>query len=324
VAVRTRKGRGRQAAKGLLFIAGSLVAAVVLLLLADAAVRVFLSDNSINMRGYRGGLVGPKQPGEWRVAMVGESTAYGWGISTNEAIPALLQARLQSRSPAPTSVVNLAYPNETAVCYRSTLQDYADLVPDLVVIYSGYNDLGLTFRPESSCFRNRSVVFHTTGYMPLLEQFVQEKWYRLRYDSVEEGYRREGQGVSVDELVAGNHGDHQFSSTFASAQMIMDHYNGLITQLVAEQLALGRSVLFVTQPYINDDHRQRQAALRVALQAFSNNPSFRYLDLGNTLDLEGRDRNLAFDRLHLKARGNVIVADAMVDTVASMRPASRQ
>jgi hypothetical protein len=45
----------------------------------------------LNRWGYRGPVVGRKQAGEVRVAMLGGSTLFGYGGPWHEAVPALLE-----------------------------------------------------------------------------------------------------------------------------------------------------------------------------------------------------------------------------------------
>src|SRR5688572_16100320 len=76
----------------------------------------FAEFAGVNVWGYRGPTVGRKQPDEWRLAVLGESTAFGYGVHWQEAIPALLQERLNGGTAGPrrATVVNLAYNNEGA------------------------------------------------------------------------------------------------------------------------------------------------------------------------------------------------------------------
>src|SRR4051812_3978846 len=67
----------------------------------------------LNRWGYRGPVVGRKQPGEIRVAVLGGSTVFGYGVMWDEAFPALLEQRLNAgaRDGARFTVVNLGYNN---------------------------------------------------------------------------------------------------------------------------------------------------------------------------------------------------------------------
>src|SRR5690349_6146851 len=97
------------------------VLAATILLAADVYEHHKMAANAgLNIWGYRGPTVGRKKPDERRVVVVGESTAFGYGVHWNESFPAYLQDLLnqQHRSTRRlVSVVNLAYNNEGAHSY---------------------------------------------------------------------------------------------------------------------------------------------------------------------------------------------------------------
>ena len=98
--------------------------------------RKYERSAAFNIWGYRGPAVGRKQPGEYRVAMLGGSTAYGYGVEWHEAIPELLEQQLgQHRDGGPYKAVNLGYNNEGAFSFAFTLKDYERLQYDLVCLY---------------------------------------------------------------------------------------------------------------------------------------------------------------------------------------------
>ena len=47
-----------------------------------------------NVWGYRGPTIGRKSPGEYRIAVLGGSAAYGFGVRWEESMPTLLEQRL--------------------------------------------------------------------------------------------------------------------------------------------------------------------------------------------------------------------------------------
>ena len=103
------------------------------------AVEVYLlhrheMNAGLNVWGYRGPVLDDKQDGERRVAVIGGSTAFGYGVTWPEAIPALLQQKLNEVEPggAAYTAANLAYNNEGAYSFKYTLRDYAYLDYDLV------------------------------------------------------------------------------------------------------------------------------------------------------------------------------------------------
>ncbi len=133
-----------------------------------------------NVWGYRGPSVAGKQPGELRVVMLGGSTAFGYGVSWEDAIPAQLERALTSAS-MPATVVNLGYNNEGAYSLRFTLEDYLWLDYDAAILYEGYNDVVLN-PPEANrqVFRRDSPVFRWTGYLPIFPVIFKEKAAALR------------------------------------------------------------------------------------------------------------------------------------------------
>jgi len=95
--------------------------------------------------GLPGPAVGKKQPREKRIAVVGGSTAWGYGLTAPQSFPGQLQqrfaARVRSEGGPPINVLNLASNSEGAYSFQYTLSDYDYLDYDAVLIYSGYNDL---------------------------------------------------------------------------------------------------------------------------------------------------------------------------------------
>src|SRR2546422_980428 len=98
------------------------VFAVAAILLSSVATLVFVSavdlflharyarTGGYNIWGYRGAAVGAKKPGERRIVMLGGSVAFGYGVASDETIPANLEPLLQSARPqTPVRVVNLGW-----------------------------------------------------------------------------------------------------------------------------------------------------------------------------------------------------------------------
>src|SRR3989440_5949307 len=131
--------------------------------------------HGINVWGYRGPAVGRKQPGEKRIAVLGGSTAWGFGLSAGQDFPGRLQQmfaeRARTEEGPPINVLNLSFNDEGAYSFKYTLKDYDYLDYDAVVLYSGYNDLS----ENRMVFRHRSPVFIWTGYLPLLPALTVDK-----------------------------------------------------------------------------------------------------------------------------------------------------
>ena len=94
-----------------------------------------------NSLGLRSPEVGPKQPDEWRILSLGESTTYGIGVQGEDTYTAVAALLLDEMTPRRVTAVNAgipAYSSYQSLRYleRRGLQ----LDPDLVLFYHEIND----------------------------------------------------------------------------------------------------------------------------------------------------------------------------------------
>jgi hypothetical protein len=308
---------------------------VCALLAADIYVHWRTQDVAgVNVWGYRGKTVARKQPGEVRLVMLGGSTVYGWGLYAHESIPAFLERRLNERGTR-FSVVNLGAPGQGAFGFVTDLADFEDLDYDIVCLYEGYNDLGsITPRGRDNylLWRRESPVFRWTGYYPILPTALREKAdlmtgagktgdgqvrFRPGFGTrVASGAMRAVAAVTGD--LAGQVGgltpvpasaptDGECIETWA-------RYCGSVREAVAWSLSRGKRVIFVTQPYLSDAHKEQQANVAAMLKArFGADARVTYVNLGDAVDM--RNREIAYDGLHLIASGNDTIASRLVTPV---------
>lgn len=282
----------------------------------------------MNIWGYRGPVVGRKLPGERRILVLGESTAFGYGVRWDEAWPAQLE-RLLSTPAHPVSVVNLAYNNEGAHSYPFTLADYAYLDADAVLFYSGYNDLG----SNTQVYRHESFVFRWTGYFPLLPMIAQEKAMAIRYGGrLEDAYwgrvttfrptiAQRTAAAALEAGVALSRGLDQLGQPLPLTEMpqtaLCGVWSGYCESMaLAVRAVLGRkqTPILITQPYIHPSHRAQQAALWEYLPR-NVSRDVRRIDLGDgVIDLH--DPTLAYDGMHLTAAGNAVIAQRIAGALA--------
>ena len=298
-------------------------------ILAFVGVELYLHyKHGINLRGYRGPSVGRKQAGEKRVAILGGSTTWGFGLKAGQDFPAQLQRVLAERPDvshqAPVNVLNLGFNNEGAYSFKFTLKDYAYLEPDVVVLYSGYNDVKNI--ENKIIFRHRSPVFLWTGFLPLLPSLTIDKltvWKRELSGSDE---RTIFEPPDVKTIKNGDELRKQVGSltqkdttkdatTATCAEW--QFYCEQISETVSVALKEGKRVLVVTEPYISNEHVAQQAAIANMLSVrFAGNPNVQYLNLGTAVDL--RDTSLCWDGMHLTQEGNRRIAAALVQPVRDL------
>ena len=287
----------------------------------------FHKSAGTNYRGYRGEVLGKKGSNEFRIFILGGSTAFGYGVKVDETIPAYLERVVQSRvgnSGQNVKVINLAYNNESAVCFADTLKYYDYLEPDAVIFYSGYNDsAAMTMnRKAKDCFRNKSWTFRTVGYLPILPLVVKEKYYLLRYGSVEEGYR-EGQLDATEKNIS-----TRLSETNRAKINESDAIERYITIINNSALYLSRramGMVYVTQPYISKEsyHFRQQEKVRDLFIDYDLYDYFRYVDLGNVFT-QRKLKEYAYDGMHLTKEGNEAIAYALLEPtlwmIKTLRP----
>ena len=321
--------------KYVVFAVTAMLLSTILMIVLIAAVEVYLHKRyGMNMWGYRGPVAKRKLPGERRIAVLGESTAWGYGVKWSESFPAYLEQKLNEARRrdrrGPVSVVNLAYNNEGAYSFKYTLRDYEYLNFDVVLFYTGYNDLG---GPNTSVFRHESPVFRLTGYLPLLPSIFKEKASALRHGrygdktvfkpnlanrapaaaleaaaSVSQSLERQ-----LDRLSETSKPATQERSTIGCAER-WAHYCNAIHTAVDYALNRGKQVLVVTQPYIADFHVEQQRVMVAMLKMrFGAHPRLHYMNLGRAVDL--RDSTLAYDGMHLTAPGNERIAESLVPPI---------
>jgi len=342
--------------KRIAFAAVVVVAALLVPAAALIGIDVYLhgkyaTTGGFNVWGYRGPVAGRKRAGEYRVAFLGGSTVFGYGVKWTEAIPAMLEDRLQKSGVRPFSVVNLGYNNEGAYSMRFTLQDYAYLDYDLVCLYEGYNDVN---GDNFSVFRHDSPVFRLTSYLPIFPIVLREKAAALLHGGdIGALYRHEGKtvfrasiaqraaaGVLDATAAVGESLERRLDPVTArpSRRLAADlatgcaepsqHYCEAMFVAVDYALRAGKQVIVITQPYGTGvvpaaRHRiqQRELAAMIA-RKFGASGRVKYVNLGDGVNLD--DPLLSFDHMHLTAEGNRRIGTALVEPVLEMAATRRQ
>jgi len=284
----------------------------------------------VNVWGYRGAPVGAKSDGDVRVVMVGGSTVYGWGLPSHESIASFLEQRLNASTAGRRfSVVNLGAPGQGAYGFVTDLADFEYLDYGIVCLYEGYNDLGpMTIRGRDNylLWRRESPVFRWTGYYPILPVVLREKADLMTggpaKGEVRFSARLAGGAMRAVAAVTGDLGGQVGGLTPAPANAPADgecidtwaRYCGSVREAITWALARNKRVIFATQPYLSDAHKEQQANVAAMLTArFGADPRVTYVNLGDAIDM--RNRDIAYDGLHLIASGNDTIASRLVTPV---------
>lgn len=343
-APRPRLSRRRYWLFALIAASLSIVVGVVVLLGADLYLhRRAEKSAGLNLWGYRGAAVGRKAADEVRIAFLGGSTMFGYGVTWQDAIPAVVERHLNAALP-PVRSVNLAINNEGAYSFLYTLQDYDYLDADIVVLYEGYNDLkGDEAGGNLGLLRHESAVFRLTGYYPILPLVLSERAMLFRYGDLETAYQAK-RGQMPKTVFRPGLAQRSVATALETANSVGESLGKQIGKLSTEvprqvdgrteagcaspwamfcqsvyraiqhALARGQSVAVGSQPLAIDgalpDHLSQQTALKDMLaRHFSGNPRVIHADLLNAVNLH--DANLTFDDMHLTVPGNAVVAEQL-------------
>jgi lysophospholipase L1-like esterase len=345
--VAVRLSRRRKIAYALVACVVALAGGVSAILALDVYVHHRVQyEAGVNIWGYRGDPVGRKKPGETRIIVLGGSTAFGYGLPWNQSWPYYLEEKIARASHAggPVSVVNLGIPTDTAQTFVSTLDSYAYLDADIAMFYEGYNDLGTTVNPPKNttnpavshylAWRYQSPVFRWTGYFPILPLVLNEKAQLMLKghiigtgtDSAPVTFRpdlatRATAGAmksAADLTVAIERRLGTLTGVHAPRSGVVEagcgrwrDYCGAIEAAVQHALARGQIAVVITQPYVSDLHIDQQETMAAMMaRKFGDNPRVRYVNLGRVVDMT--DHSINYDGLHLVARGNERLADALL------------
>ena len=307
-------------------IATAIISTVICVSILWGADLYLHRKHGVNIRGYRGPAVGRKPPGEKRVAVFGGSTTWGFGLRAGQDFPAQLEQILAQNKAtnAPTiKVLNLGFNSEGAYSFTQTLLDYDYLDVDLVIFYSGYNDLN---GPNYYNFRHRSPVFAWTGYLPLLPSLAIDKMSAWKQQLSGKNERvvftppqlnHAGASPGLRQQLEAQPGPpaEKYAGAFCSGKW--QFYCERIKAAAELALAKGKRVLIVTEPYIADAHVDQQAQLEGMLaRRFVREQRLSYVNLGGLIDL--RDPSLCWDGMHLTTEGNRRIAAALMQPALDM------
>jgi hypothetical protein len=229
----------------------------------------------------------------------------------------------------------------------ATLDSYAYLHADIAMFYEGYNDLGLDVNPPKNttnpavshylAWRYQSPIFRWTGYFPILPLVLNEKAQLMLHGrtGVDDGrvaFRPDlaarttaaamrsaaDLGVAIERELGTLSGTKKPKSDAVEAGCgHWERYCGSVAAAVQHALAHNQMAVVITQPYVSDLHVEQQQALAgMMARRFGNDPRVRYVNLGRVVDM--RDHSINYDGLHLVAKGNESLADALLPAVLGL------
>lgn len=142
----------------------------------------YFKINSLGLRDYER----PIRGDACRIAVFGDSVAFGNGVATEKTFPKVMEAKLNERYSGnpPVEVFNFGIPSYNTVQeYRYMVESYDTFKPAVIIVeFSAQNDTKKVELPQPGCRAGRVPPFAKDMLRNLYSyNFLAEKFYRLQY-----------------------------------------------------------------------------------------------------------------------------------------------
>ena len=263
--------------------------------------------SGLNYRGYRGSVLGKKVPGEVRIGMFGGSVAMGYGTKYEASIAALLERDLNDRTartgrPGRYTVANLASNQEPELDYFKAnyeLFRYLDL--DVLIFYVADDTSTLSVANGEDVDqvvvsrRSSDPVLASFGYFFVFPTVVREKYYMMRYGSIEKGYAND----SILDV---------FHRVLKPVQHRETKATGSLSGFIKEMLRSDKKVIFALAPDLGPDVRRN---LRHSFQElFPDSQGVALADMESVFPPTDRS-SYYLDGMHFSEKGNGAIAERL-------------
>lgn len=288
---------------------------------ADPGWRLYRPRNGdgifINELGLRTAAPRPKAPGEWRVAISGGSTVWGWRVLDADTIPEYVQSLLPPAARNIT-VYNFGIEGATLEAELLTLKRFREVYAlDEVVFYTGSNDVLKAYWGV------------TTG--------------RKEFDNfIASGFELAKAARRVNALLQGANSSYlaKFESDILPGVLRDNPLRHGVVAAEAHCRSAELDCVFVFQPTLltRKNHPAGEAKLattydllfpgmamltrRMYQDAITAAPEGRVYDLTGVFD--GQDKQFFTDHIHLSEDGNRLVAEALIPILSKGTPEARQ
>jgi hypothetical protein len=291
----------------------------------------------VNEWGYRGPIARQRRPYEIRVAIVGGTRAFGWGVPAS-ALPAELGrvTMLTTDRPGgdlrPIVVVNLGRMGAQPHDYREIIEHFAYLQPDYICLF---DDLGVPGGSPLTGTHDTSGIYQLTGYAPALPLVFREKGMIWRLGDVRLGYAPAASArqsrASIGWRMAGaalesvgqtlGAADQALSSLVSRnrppSRQAAGAYADAMMAAIESAHRHARGVILVTSPSDTAEQAANLRALRTLLDGRGSAPWLRRVNLGEDAGLSG-DAGLRLDGWNFSSAGVAAAASRIVPALLSL------
>jgi hypothetical protein len=264
-------------------------------------------DVAINALGLRAALPTPKRPGEWRIAVTGGSTAWGFGVLDPDTIPAQLENILR-RGGRDISVYNFGIGGREIQHELALLKKFRDAYAiDQVVFYTGGNDVVYSymrqFSPSDDTFQLDTWELIKTAQRVHAQIFPTSKGTLHRLDADILPRLRQVNPLRVGILAA----DDYCHQTELRCDFVLQ------PMLATRRTASGKE-LEMQKTLLGLYPRMEVAAIQMYEDAMALNPSHAVHDFSGMFDYT--TEHFYADPIHVNEPGNYAVAEHLASTIS--------
>jgi lysophospholipase L1-like esterase len=256
-----------------------------------------VAGGTINAIGLRGPVPAPeKPPGVMRVLYLGDSSAFGFGVTDEESYWSLATHDLAARAGAPAEPIVAAAPGYSSWHSRVLLGRFADAAPDWIVLYVGaYND-------------HRRRAYFTDAEIPARMARRETAWHRVRT-------------LQTGELVADRLGKwlgRQLRDPADLARVPVPDFEENLRAMLDVTAATGARTIVLVPPY-SEKLRARRGAIpryETALREAAQRSGATIVELGPAFAALG-DAAFQRDQIHPSVAGHRAIADVLATALLS-------
>ncbi|MGH9142554.1 MAG: hypothetical protein ACRD2I_15595 [Vicinamibacterales bacterium] len=293
----------------------------------------------VNEWGYRGPVTRQRQPHEIRIAIVGGTRAFGWGVPASALVAELGHVVMfttdrPGEQARPVVVINLGRMGALPEDYPEIIEQFAYLKPDYICLL---DDLGVRGGSPVTGTGRTSGIYQLTGYAPALPLVLREKGMILRRGDVRLGYMPAMSGHTADRPLV----DRAAGATLEAVGQTLAAADLELSSLVSRHLEApsstgpgtyvdammaaidsghrhARGVVVVTSPPEAAEQAANQSALQNRLIRFTNSASWlRRVNLADDAGLSS-DPGLRLDGWNYSSAGVVAVAHRIAPALVSL------
>lgn len=269
---------------------------------------------TVNPDGFRTRDFSAKSPGEFRIAVLGGSTAFGILNADQNTIPEILERRLRQEFGQNISVWNMGVPGVIS-SEELTILNYAQdrIAPDLVIVYHGGNDFGRAYGPIRGR-EDESLVLRDTvqnRVYAFLEELGTVALIRLATSVLLAPDGPDPADPVIDSRITD--AANRFNATMAAFDRFCSTHD-ILCRYYLQPIVQTREPRTLFEKKVVAERRWRfpdyGKLYRLYLDRIAAKPAVEHVDITDVLD--GASGQQFLDVIHTTTRANETIADAIV------------